>query len=94
MEKVLAARKGDVVYRILEYLLQHPQACSTVSGIAKIWLGGEARENVESALAALLRDELVQTLGQGTSTLYFTASPMGVRNGLAKVEEGDSDRPL
>ncbi len=91
MKKVLALRKGDLVYRILEYLIRHPQACSTVSGIAEIWLGGEAQKNVEPALTALLSNELVQTLGQGSSTLYFATSPIEVRNVLAKVEEGDSD---
>jgi hypothetical protein len=48
---------------ILNYLRDHPKAKDTLEGIAKFWVG-ESEENVNEALALLIKEGALEKKGQ------------------------------
>jgi hypothetical protein len=83
-----AADREAVVSALLEYLRRNPQACDTLDGIERWWLGGEWRQRtrlVQDALDGLEELGVIERVEAGDGRVRYrsrgggTATPSSPR---------------
>jgi hypothetical protein len=73
----MSGRDEAVAAAILDHLARHPEACDTIEGIARWWLGAQTRatlDEIASALQALERKGAVAAVESPAGEMW-RASP-------------------
>ena len=75
-----AADREAVVSALLEYLHSNPQACDTLDGIARWWLGGQWRQQtalVQDALDGLEELGVIERVEAGDGRVRYRRRERG-----------------
>jgi hypothetical protein len=79
----------EVICRLMEYLIENPDARDTLEGIERWWLGAGApvphHSSVERAVGALLAAGWMNTLAD--ARVVYQVSELGLRAGKAYLNQ-------